>query len=718
MGGSALKRATQSRLTLARIEQASWQWLREVLPEPLKRWVRRAILRRPSDVWEAPTLAPWRREPLQADVHPSAPASEGRVPPRATYDVIVFPVTDWSHRFQRPQQLACQFARDGHRVWYVGTSFDSLAPHGGQRTAPLVSEVDPSVFEVRLGAPSRLNLYRDRLGGIALERFAAAFETLRDEQDIVDAVCIVHLPFWRPLPMRLRDRFGWQIVYDCLDRYRGFSTNSAAVIDEEEVLARSSDLVTVTSRALDDDLRAFTTRRLLVPNAADFAHYEAFSGQVPASFAGLPRPVIGYVGAIADWFDANLVGRLARLRPQWSFVLVGSTYSADLVPLQGLPNVHLLGEQPYDVLPAYLHAFDVCLVPFKMSPLTEAADPVKFYEYLSAGKPVVSVPLPELRPRAPQGLVDLADEAEDFVSQIERAMAEDSPERVRLRREYAGRHTWAARCARLQRAIRSSHPLASIVIPTHDNLHLTQVCVDSIHRTTSWPNHEIVVVDNASTDGTPAYLRDLAAGYPNVRCIFNGRNEGFARAANQGMAAAAGDYLVLLNNDAVVTHGWLSRMIRHLERHPDAGMIGPVTNLAGNEQKINAGYGGIDQSLDIEQMEAFADEYTRAHAGQTLELPMLGFFCVVIPRRVLAEVGLLDERFGVGMFEDDDLSLRVRRAGYRLLCADDAFVHHFHSATFKRWGEHEYLKLFDANRAKFEQKWNMRWTPHRYRWQQ
>ncbi len=629
----------------------------------------------------------------------------------------MFPVTDWRHRFQRPQQLARQFAKNGHRVWYVGTSFDSLAPRGDQRVETLILEVDPSVYEVRLGLPSRLNVYRDRLQVDTLERLVAACEALRDEQDIVDAVCIVQLPFWRPLPMRLRERFGWKVVYDCLDRHRWFSTNSAAVIGEEEALTRSSDLVTVTSHALYDDLGAFTAQRLLVPNAADYTHFEAPSGEVPAPLEGLPRPVIGYVGAIADWFDTDLVGRVARLQPEWSFVLVGSTYSADLSPLRGLANVHLLGEQPYGVLPAYLHAFDVCLVPFKMSPLTEAADPVKFYEYLSAGKPVVSVPLPDLRPWAPQGLVYLADEAEDFVIQIERALAEDSPERLRSRRDFAGHHTWEARCARLRHAIRSSHPLASIVIATHDNLHLTQVCIDSILRNTSWPNYEIVVVDNGSTDDTPAYLRALAARHPHVRCIFNGRNEGFARAINQGVVAAAGDYLVVLNNDTVVTRGWLTRMIRHLERHPDAGMVGPATNLAGNEQKIDAGYGSGEQGQGLEQMEAFAERYTRTHAGQTLELPMLGFFCVVIPRRVLAEVGLLDERFGVGMFEDDDLSLRVRRAGYRLLCADDAFVHHAHSATFKRMGKPEYLKLFDANRAKFEQKWHVRWTPHRYRWQ-
>src|SRR3990172_376732 len=152
-------------------------------------------------------------------------------------------------------------------------------------------------------------------------------------------------------------------------------------------------------------------------------------------------------------------------------------------------------------------------------------------------------------------------------------------------------------------------------------------------------------------------------------------------------------------------------MVRYLEAHPEVGMIGPATNLAGNEAKIDVEY------TTREEMEAFAARYTREHAGHTLEPRMLGFFCVVIRREIIEQVGPLDERFGIGMFEDDDFSLRVRRAGYRLVCTDGAFVHHFHSSTWHRFSPQEYARMFEANREKFEEKWNMRWTPHRYRWQ-
>ena len=709
--------ATHPRYVTARVKHKTWHWLRAALPVPVKRWVKRTILRRPQDVWGRSIPPHWWRRPASVRADPPAPAAArpgapvASTPRRLKYDLILFSVIDWHLRFQRPQHLASQFARNGHRVFYVSISFDKAPPGRAARAAPALTTILPHIYELRLAGPARLSVYRDRMDAAILERFTAAFEALQAEQGIVDAVSLVELPFWRPLASRLRERFGWNVVYDCLDRHRGFSTNDAAMLAQEDALTRESDLVVATAQVLYDEHKALNPRCIRVPNASDFAHFSAFVDEVPTWLQNLPRPVIGYYGAIADWFDTALVSDLARLRPQWSFVLVGSTFTADLRPLAGLPNVYLPGEQAYAMLPAYLHSFDVCLIPFKRLPLTEATDPVKFYEYLSAGKPVVSVVLPELQAYEAEELVYLAEDVDSFAAQIDRAMAEDSPVRVGSRMRFAEQHTWEARWVQLRDAIAQTYRKASIIIPTHNNLQLTHLCIEGIFRNTSWPDYEIIVVDNASTDETRGYLQELAARHDNVRLIFNEQNEGFARANNQGIAEATGEYLVLLNNDTIPTRGWLTTMIRYLEAHPDVGMIGPATNLAGNEAKIDVEY------TNIEDMEAFAERYTRDHTGQAFALSMLGFFCAVIPRRVIDQVGLLDERFGIGMFEDDDFSLRVQRAGYRLVCTDAAFVHHFHSASWRRFREQEYLRMFNANREKFEQKWNIQWTPQRYRWQ-
>jgi len=132
-------------------------------------------------------------------------------------------------------------------------------------------------------------------------------------------------------------------------------------------------------------------------------------------------------------------------------VLIGSTMGADLEPVQGLANVHLLGEKPYAELPGYFAYFDVCTIPFKIVPLTLATNPVKFYEYLSAGKPVVSIDLPELAIYSDDCY--LAHNGKEFVAQLEAAMAQkDDPEKIARRIALAKDNSWDARVAALLQA--------------------------------------------------------------------------------------------------------------------------------------------------------------------------------------------------------------------------------------------------------------------------
>ncbi len=136
----------------------------------------------------------------------------------------------------------------------------------------------------------------------------------------------------------------------------------------------------------------------LVRNGTDF---ELFNQLTPNGILkDINGPIIGYYGAIAEWFDTELIVHCAMEHPDWNFVLIGSTVGCDTSSLEKLKNVHLLGEKPYKELPLYLYHFDVCTIPFKINPLTLATNPVKFYEYLSSGKPVVTVRLPELEPYA------------------------------------------------------------------------------------------------------------------------------------------------------------------------------------------------------------------------------------------------------------------------------------------------------------------------------
>ena len=390
----------------------------------------------------------------------------------------------------------------------------------------------------------------------ARDSYFDSLDALRREVLLGATVAVAQLPFWWPLVNKTRSRFAWPIVYDCMDYHAGFSTNEKLMIEQENDLLSSADLVVVSSDFLEEQARKHNAKVLMVRNACEYEHF------VKAGGADNERPVIGYYGAIADWFDADLVADLAERRPDWDFLLVGSTFSADLSRLSKLANVSLPGEKPYAEIPDWLARFDVALIPFQRTPLTEATNPVKAYEILASGKPIVSVPIPEVAALRP--LVRLATTAEEFEKEIAAALKENDPELIAKRRAFAREHTWEKRYEVLSAALCEVFPKASIIIVTFHNLQMNRLCLESLYGCTEWPNIEVIVVDNASADGTPDYLQEAEKSFANLRVILNDSNLGFAAANNIGLKLATGDYLVLLNNDTVATRGWLSALIRHL----------------------------------------------------------------------------------------------------------------------------------------------------------
>jgi hypothetical protein len=186
-------------------------------------------------------------------------------------------------------------------------------------------------------------------------------------------------------------------------------------------------------------------------------------------------------------------------------------------------------------------------------------------------------------------------------------------------------------------------------------------------------------------------------------------NAGFAAAANLGLAASKRPLLVLLNNDTVVAPGWLAALGRHLA-DPGVGAVGPVTNRIGNEAELpaaEAAYTTYSEFLDV------AGKRLVSQAAKRFSIPMLALFCTAFRRDVVDRIGPLDESFGLGTFEDDDYAMRLRRAGFRLVCADDVLVHHFGEGTIGELApDGTYGELFETNRRIFEKKWNVEWKPH------
>jgi len=617
-----------------------------------------------------------------------------------TRDFFVFSVIDWHFRIQRPQHLARSLAKSGRRVFFFSNHFiDAAQPGYG------IEKIDPQLelYLITLNVSGAPSIYFAPPTDAALAMIERDIAKLMIDFAVTSSVSVVQHAYWYPMVVHLPNSLR---VYDCMDHHEGFGNVHEALAEIEKIMLRTADLVVVTSAWLDDFARGHNQSIALVRNAGEYEHFAHRPAECYQDIKG--RKIVGYYGAIAEWFDLDLIGAIASARPDVLLLLVGNDTIQASKTLKGFGNIVFVGEVPYAQLPYYLHAFDVCLLPFKISSLTLATNPVKVYEYLAAGKPVVCVDLPEVAQFGP--LVSCARGVDEFVAMVSDSLSlPDRGLEHQQRARFAQEQTWDHRASALTAAIKDiTFPKISVVVLTYNNLDLTKSCLDSLLRWTDYPNLELIVEDNASSDATPDYLRELQGLYPSIKLLLNDKNLGFSAGNNVGLLAATGDYLVMLNNDTMVTPGWLLTLLRHFETDTSIGLIGPVTNNIGNQAKINISYSKREEMLPLSMV------YTMTHMGRHFPLSTAAFFCVMMSREVFEKVGTLDENFGRGFFEDDDYCRRVEQLDLRVVCAEDVFVHHHLSASFDKLGKGEKQALFEQNKEYYESKWG-KWEPHQHR---
>jgi GT2 family glycosyltransferase len=243
--------------------------------------------------------------------------------------------------------------------------------------------------------------------------------------------------------------------------------------------------------------------------------------------------------------------------------------------------------------------------------------------------------------------------------------------------------------------------LTSIVILNRNRLSDLRQCLDSIAANTP-ERHEIIVIDNGSTDGSREYLHVITGERENLRVVVNAENIGFAAGNNQGIALAGGDGIVILNNDTAVTDGWLARLWAALDAHPETGIVGPMTNYASGPQVIpKVPY------KNAQGLARFARRLASDHVGESEEARRIVAFCWLMRREVVERIGGFDEHFGTGNCEDDDYCVRTVQAGLRTRIARDVFVHHTGSQTF-RAENIDYGESLRNNFEIFKRKWGMR----------
>lgn len=255
------------------------------------------------------------------------------------------------------------------------------------------------------------------------------------------------------------------VLYHVTDEYRAFGFLTEAqrqsLIAEEERLLAEADLTIVTSPRLWETKRARARRIVLVPNGVDYAAFAAARNSPapePADLRAIPRPRLAYVGHVSLRLDLPLLAEVARARPEWSLVLLGSVWErgceAEMANLRALPNVHFLPPREGPAVPAYLVACDVGLMPYRINQETESVSPLKLYEYLAAGLPVVSTDVPAAREVVP--LVSIAAGSKGWVEAIASALAERDPARRKARLALAAANDWERRMEELSAAIEAA----------------------------------------------------------------------------------------------------------------------------------------------------------------------------------------------------------------------------------------------------------------------
>lgn len=246
----------------------------------------------------------------------------------------------------------------------------------------------------------------------------------------------------------------------------------------------------------------------------------------------------------------------------------------------------------------------------------------------------------------------------------------------------------------LRAGVKRRPGLVSIVMLSWNAAQFTKLALESIRRYTSG-EYEIIIVDNGSAPETVEWLRTLE----DVRVIYNAENRGYAGGNNQALAAARGEYIVLLNNDVVVTEGWLDDLLCAFDRVPGLGVSAPRSNrIAGDQIVADAVYGNVNE------MHEFARGRRSFFRAQGYLTDRAIGLCLCVDRRVIEEIGGFDEQYGAGNFEDDDFCLRVRAAGYRIFVCNDVFIHHFGSQTFAA-NKVDWTATMRENWTRFAAKW-------------
>lgn len=355
--------------------------------------------------------------------------------------VICLSSTQWDFLHQRPQQLMTQFSRD-FKVAYIN-------PPGtpGER----LKHINPNLVVFTPPRPAGL-----LPGPEARKYLTRVMREFIHNYAFTGAILWFNMPEAGYLCGNLEEKL---VIYDCLDDFASFSWSPGHTREADLYMTERADIVLAVSEVLHRTKSQRNRNCFLIPNGCDFAHFQKAADKslpVPNDLKQIQKPRIGFIGALYEWVDFELIKHLATAGKSWSIVLVGPKQGGIKTP--NLPNIYYTGLKPYPLLPDYLRGFDLCIIPFRLTPAALSSSPIKLYEYLAAGKPVVATGIPEVGKFG--GVVEIAGNREEFAEKISLLLQERDDERDRRRGLQLGiarANTWESRYHAVKKILYDFH---------------------------------------------------------------------------------------------------------------------------------------------------------------------------------------------------------------------------------------------------------------------
>lgn len=364
-----------------------------------------------------------------------------------TLKIIFVPIEGWFATFQRPHHFA-RYLKNENEIIVIQKQYilgKTLA-----YTSAQINLID-----------KLYNIYQLRGGGkISLIRYLNSvlyhFQLARLLKQLVDDTSVIYT--WNVGDTTCLERKGNAlVVYDAMDDWSAFEGNDSVAAKFEEKLACEADIVLAVSQKLFERFSAINRNTLLVRNGADVSYFGRARNHVKSSgdalFPYLDKKIIGYVGHLGGWVDSSLIVECAAKLPQYLFVVIGPCSSGTANMLVSQANVLYVGALPYEKLIPYMAYFTVGLIPFKLNQLNESTNPIKLYEYLAAGMPVVSTAMKEVARYEEEGVVYVSDR-ENFSDAIHlAAQSSDKPKFIERRLDVALANSWESRVKDVSNAI-------------------------------------------------------------------------------------------------------------------------------------------------------------------------------------------------------------------------------------------------------------------------